>query len=70
MSISFNASFVYEIIVHLNEGLCELKLLTIVLFGRLFYGLCWEILMLFDHSLRILVALHHDWGGKMTSTIE
>jgi hypothetical protein len=58
-----------EIIVRLNERLCGLKLLTIVLLRRLFHGFYWGILMLFNHSMRSVEALHLGWGGKMTSTL-
>jgi hypothetical protein len=58
-----------EIIGHLNDRLCGLILLTVVMYERLSCGFFWRISMLFDHSMRSAEALHHGQGGNMISTI-
>jgi hypothetical protein len=58
-----------EIIACLNDKLCGLILLTVVMHERLFCGFFWGISMLFDHSMRSAEAVHHGWGGNMISII-
>jgi hypothetical protein len=62
--------FSTEIIVLPNKRLCGLKLLTVVLPGRLFHGFCWGISMLFDHSMGSAVAVRYGRGGKMTWVLD
>jgi len=51
-----------EIIVHLNDMLCGLILLTVVMHGRQLCRFFWGISMIFDLLMRSAEALRHGRG--------
>ena len=51
-----------EIIVHLNDMLCGLILLIVVMHGRQFRRFFWGISMIFDLLMRSAEALRHGRG--------